>query len=404
MSVAEAPLAPISETLTSAVIDGRDVTVTFADRHRCRFNVLWLRDNCASGGDKLSALRSFTIAGMDPDLAPTAVALSGNAVTLTWPDGTGSVFDGAWLRAHSCEPDDVAASRRPLTLWDTETIREAAPTADFAAVSTDAGHHAAMLRTLHDHGFVLMNNVPATAQGTEDLAATVGYIRETDFGRVFDIVSEPEVWEMSQSQEALHPHTDDPYRYTPPGISILHCLEASGAGGGTSQIVDGFAAAEALRASDPEAFALLATTPVPWVRYRADPVPQGQDVALRAVAPIIRLDRDGALAGIRFHERSMGTLDIAPEAMDAMYRAMIAFADLLYGPRFRFEHHLEAGQAFVFDNHRVLHGRGGFAGAPGRRHMRITTTDRDAFHSRLRLAVHRAGRSGVWDALPQGAG
>jgi len=220
---------------------------------------------------------------------------------------------------------------------------------------------------------------------------------------VFDIISEPVVWEMSQSSEALHPHTDDPYRYEPPGISILHCLEASGQGGGESQIVDGFAAAEKLREEDPEAFNLLATVAVPHIRYRQDPVPQGDDVYLLAIAPVISLDRFGKICGLRFHERSFATLDIEPELMDAYYKALIKLAKLLYADTFMITHHLAPGEAFIFDNQRVLHGRSSFEGSPGRRHMRICTTDRDAFHSRLRLALSRSGRPGADDYLPGGA-
>ena len=39
----------------------------------------------------------------------------------------------------------------------------------------------------------------------------------------------------------------------------------------------------------------------------------------------------------------------------------------------------------MFDNQRVLHGRTGFDGDPGRRHLRLCTVDRDQVHSRLRL-------------------
>ena len=390
-------------SIVRAEVSARHVVVTFDDGHVSRYGFHWLRDNCSTGGDKLSAVRTYTFVDADPDLAAQSVSVEDGRLALVWPDGHRTSFDPAWLRAHCSEIASTQTRRHPLTLWSGEELQDDLPTADFEVVASDPDAHAQMLKLIHTYGFVLMQNVPATAEGTERLAEQVGYVRETDFGRIFDIISEPKVWEMSQSQEALHPHTDDPYRYSPPGISILHCLEASESGGGTSQLVDGFAAATTLREEDPRAFELLATVAIPFVRYREDPVPQGKDVRLQAVATVISLDRDGEIGGIRFHERSMGPLDVDPDIVDDYYKAMMSFAKLLYGPRFMVTRHLEAGEAFVFDNQRALHGRSAFAGRSGRRHLRICSMDRDAFHSRVRQAFARTEGKRGWDALPQGA-
>lgn len=93
---------------------------------------------------------------------------------------------------------------------------------------------------------------PTTGFRSSGLPVTAS-VRETDFGWLFDIVVEPDPFTPSQSSAALDLHTDDPYRYTPSGMSILHCVEASagdGHVGGATIVVDGFAVADAIAAED----------------------------------------------------------------------------------------------------------------------------------------------------------
>lgn len=389
-------------TQTAPLLEASDteLRVTWPDRQVAVCNVLWLRDNCPSGGDKRSAIRSFSVDQLDPDLALDRAAVGPDgAIVIEFSDGHRSAFDPTWLRANSrvgaMRDDAVVRWRRDVEL----------PTLAAAELATDTGHHR-LLEALVSHGAAVVTDVPTDVVGTEALAAELGRIRETDFGRLFDIVSEPEVWELSQSTAALDPHTDDPYRYTPSGMSILHCVEASSDGGGRSSLVDGFAVAEDLRHRAPVAFQLLSSVAVPWIRYRAESVDQGEAVHMRADASVIALDRDGEVCGIRFHERSMGVLEIEPELMAAYYRALIEFVHCIRSAEFQWEHGLAPGEALVFDNQRVLHGRTAFtapaSGTSARRHLRLCTVDRDQAHSALRLLRATLGTGTEFASLPAG--
>lgn len=373
--------------------EGRAVSVEWSTGERTSFNVLWLRDNCPSGGDKRSAFRTFSVADLDP--AMTVVGCSTeNGVTVDYSTGHQSTFDEAWLFAH--RPGGSEASRSAT--WRSDADMH---TLDMDSVRTDAGWHD-LLEAVAAQGAAIVRNVPPTNEGSSELASKLGHVRETDFGRFFDIISEPDVWTMSQSTSAMDPHTDDPYRYTPSGISILHCFESSPTGGGRSTLVDGFAVAEAIRVEAPNAFELLTTVAVPWVRHRTESVDQGEAVHLVAHAPVISLDRDGAVAGVRFHERSMGTLDIAAELVDGYYRALIEFTTRIRSTAFQWSHGLQPGEAIVFDNQRVLHGRTAFDGDPGRRHLRLCTVDRDQVHSALRLLREQMASGTEHQKLPVG--
>ena len=379
----------------------REVRVRWGDRHESRFNFLWLRDNCPSAGDKASAIRDFTLADVDENLRAEKIqAAADGGLAVEWGDGHRSAYAPRWLREHCNSPAARRERREKQVLWDSG-LQDQWPEVRFADLRGGEDGRLAMLEFVHQYGFCLIVGAPATAQGTEDIAGFLGHLRENDFGRIFDLVVEPEVWEMSQTDAPLHPHTDDPYRYAPPGVSVLHCLE-SGAGG-ESILVDGFRVCDELRKTAPADFEILAATPAQFARRRTTAASQGAAVDLRAEARIISLDRDGELAGFRFHERSMAPLDVDPDRMDSFYRALIRLTRMVYDPRFAVRRLLGPGEAIVFDNQRALHGRDGFAGGAARRHLRLCQTDRDQFHSRLRLLRSRRGRGNPENILPAGA-
>ena len=385
-----------SATTVEATSD--EVMLRWSDGSRSRFNVLWLRDNCPTGGDKRKAFRTFSIADLDPDLVVVDAWTNDDGdLEIEFGDGHRSVFDHDWLRDNSPEPHHRL--RKPRTQTHLR-IGDAIPQFELPIRGTI--EHCDLLDAVSEWGVALVTDIPSTEIGTERVAGLVGRVRETDSGRLSEIIAEPDAWEFSQTGLALDPRTDDPYRYTPGGCSILHCLESSSVGG-ESIFVDGFAVAEDLREDDPDAFDLLSETPVPFVRHRSDPVDEGEDVHLVAEAPIISLDRDHEVVGIRFDERSMAPLDIEPRLMNDYYRALISFTRMVNDPSRAVILGLTPGQAIIYDNQRVLHGQTAFGPEGGRRHLRLCTIDRDQFHSRLRRLREQHERAGVDERLPSGS-
>ncbi len=374
------------------------VILRWSDGRRTRLHSLWLRDNCPSGGDRLKAFRTFSVVDLDPDLSVVSGGIGEDgSVEIEYSDGHRSSFDPDWLATHDPEPTRRRSKPRRIT-----PVRAGVELPRVSLPSPRSRGHLELLDAVAEYGAAIVDDVPTEELGTESLAALIGRIRETDFGRIFDIVVEPEVWEFSQTGLALDPHTDDPYRYTPSGTSMLHCVEASTSGGDTL-LVDGFAVAASLEEDDPDAFDVLAEVSIPFVRHRTDSVDQGEDVHLVAHAPIISLDRDREIAGVRFHERSMGTLDIDPSMMGPYYRALIEFSRRINDPSAAVQFRIEPGQAVVYDNQRMLHGRTAFGPEGGRRHLRLCTIDRDQFHSRLRRLREDYDRPGVDERLPAGS-
>jgi gamma-butyrobetaine dioxygenase len=140
-------------------------------------------------------------------------------------------------------------------------------------------------------GLLLLSQVPADPGTVLEVAASLGYVRETNYGRLFDVRVETSPANLAFTSLPILPHTDNPYRDPVPTVQLLHGLH-NAAGGGDSGFVDGFHAAAALRALNPAAFATLAVTPVTF-RYR-DAVTE-----LSATRPLISLDTRGRLREIR---------------------------------------------------------------------------------------------------------
>jgi gamma-butyrobetaine dioxygenase len=227
------------------------------------------------------------------------------------------------------------------------------------------------------------------------VARSLGYVRETNYGRLFDVRAEPAAANLAFTRLPIAPHTDNPYRDPVPTIQLLHCLHAAAAGGGDSTFTDGFRAAAVLRGQDPAAFTCLTTTPVTFAYSDAATV-------LRATGPMIGLDPRGRIRQIRFNGRSLAPVRLPAARAKAFYAAYRAFAELAADPDAMVTARLAPGDCVIFDNTRILHGRtafadgGGTGGAgSGRRHLQGCYADLDGLASAVAvLARGRAGRAG----------
>jgi gamma-butyrobetaine dioxygenase len=164
-------------------------------------------------------------------------------------------------------------------------------------------------------------------------------------------------------------------------VQLLHCL-ANETSGGLSTLVDGFAAAEALRRRDEAAFRVLANTPVRF-RFR------DATTELVASVPLIELDVAGRVQAVHFSPRLDFVPLAPPQVLSAYYRARRAFDHLLRSPEFEIRFLLDAGELLIMDNRRLLHGRTGFDPAEGLRHLQGCYIDIDAPRSLYRVLRRR---------------
>jgi gamma-butyrobetaine dioxygenase len=365
-----------------------EIAVLWSDGRRSPFHVDWLRDNCPCAGclHRLTREQMFEIVDAPADLGIEAATIDRDgALAVRWGDGHDSRYAAGWLRVNAY--DDASRAERgaaePPTLWD------AAATVPRAAYSQLMADNLALLDwliTLRDRGLVLVGGVPTAPATVATLARRISFVRETNFGVIFDVASKPRPDSAAYTSVNLPPHTDLPTRELQPGLQFLHCL-VNEAAGGESIFVDGFAVADALAREAPEDFALLTTVPVAF--WNKD-----DRTDYRFSAPVIALDPvTGKVAELRCANFLRGPLDAPAEVVAPFYRAYRRFQAMTRDPRFRVVHRLEAGEMWVFDNRRVLHARAEFDPMSGARHLQGCYVDRDELLSRIRVLA-RGGPAG----------
>ena len=143
-------------------------------------------------------------------------------------------------------------------------------------------------------------------------------------------------------------------------------------------LVDGFAAAAALRETDPVSFAVLTSTPVPFAYV-------DKETSLTACQPLIALNPRGRISCVRLNNRSMQPVRLPYPEAEAFYAAYRAWAAIVARPEFALGLRLAPGDCLVFDNTRILHARTAFApsAGSGERHLQGCYADLDGLLSTL---------------------
>lgn len=183
----------------------------------------------------------------------------------------------------------------------------------------------------------------------------------TIYGSVFKLEAEPDpsrAINLAYTQEPLGFHQDLTYYHTPPAVQTIFCMESAADGGGVSFVKNAYAAAEAFRREEGDAFRVLSRQPVAFQKVhhrRAAPVHLVREV------PIMELGHDGAsLRRVNWSPLLEGfTLAEGAPAWEAFYAAYHAWAAFLDAwPAFSVL--LRPGQALAFHNQHLLHARSAF--------------------------------------------
>lgn len=353
------------------------VELGWPDGTHGRFPNIWLRDNAPEGFHPDTRERVFDLLSVPPDIAPEHVAVEDGTLVLRWPDGAHSRFELGWLKAHRPgQPADDPADVPPV-IWRGDAGAGAIPRAGARELLHSDAALADWLRRTRAWGLSIVEGLADSTEAGMDVARRIGMLRETNFGRTFEVRSKAAPNNLAYTADALPLHTDLTNQELPPGWQFLHCLVNAAEGGG-SVFADGVAMAEDLRAADPEAFELLSTVSVPFRFHDA-----GCDIRRRQ--HVITLDDTGAVSEICYNAHLAAVFDMGPDVLQPYYRAYRAFMAMMRDPAYQLTLMLQPGEMAVFDNRRVLHGRAAFDPATGARHLHGCYVDRGEFDSRLRV-------------------
>jgi gamma-butyrobetaine hydroxylase len=368
--------------MKATIIDGGEaLEVVFPDGQKGRFHALWLRDNALDPETRSPANGQRLITILDQPSSPRihATSLSAGNLDVTFaPEKKSVSFPLPWLRRRIYDrphPREAGWSDDALELWDS-SLEHSLPTADWPRISRDRAAMGDWLSAVRRYGFAILANVPRQSGYLCKIAEAFGYVRETNYGRWFEVRAEVSPNNLAYTNLGLQAHTDNPYRDPVPTLQLLACLENS-VEGGESLVIDGFNIAQRLKRESARHFHLLASYPARF-EYRGS-----AGVRLKAKRPLIELGPDGELIAVRFNNRSLAPLTDIPFAdMADYYAAYRRFAELIEDPAMAITFKLAPGELFIVDNTRVLHARRPFSSS-GMRWLQGCYADRDGLLSTL---------------------
>lgn len=352
--------------------------VRWSDGVETEYPWIWVRDHAHDEATihPVTQQRQLFTAGVDAGLRGVAASVVDGDVEVTWSDGSQpSRLPVAFLADYrQPAPAPIGIDVEPF-LWDGASILEEWPTVEHEAVMAGEEGVAEWLTKVARYGFCMVLGTPPSAEATRSLIERVGYIRETIFGGLWDFKADLTKADTAYTNLELRPHTDGTYSHDAPGLQLLHCLAFDGEGG-ESTMVDGFRIAAELKASQPEHHEVLSRVVVPGQYI-------GDGSHLVAARPVFRHDDAGRLVQVSFNNADRAPFLLPPDEMEAFYAALRAFEALANDQRLQWRRVNPPGEAMLFDNWRVLHGRLSYT---GHRHLCGAYVNREDFESRLRTS------------------
>ena len=375
-------------TVTELVIDDQGDHLTVSVRAGgdqgsalIELPALWLRERSPGPDaiDPVTAQRLYNPHLLPVDLFVVRVERTADGdVQVEFSDGHRATFDPSCLLADITLTDGLPGREH----W-TAAIGKP-PVYDWLAFD-DPSAELAALSDLLRYGVIVIEHLPTEPGSLLQVVARFGYVRDTNFGPVFEVLNIPDSNDLAYRSVALGAHTDNPYRTPPPGIQLLHCL-VNETTGGASTLVDGLAVIDQLDREQPGAIDLLATTAVRF-RFR------DETTDIVSVRPIVDRDFDGTVTGLRYSPK-LDELPLLPVAeMQRFQAARIRLAQLLDDDAFVLRFTLQAGQLMMFDNSRVLHGRTSFDPNEGNRHLQGCYIDIDGPQATLRMLAREVANT-----------
>lgn len=338
---------------------------------------LWLRERCQDELhlDRVTKQRLFDPHQLPEDLRVKKIELlSADKLQISFSDG----YEGTYnINEFDADFDiwDGAPEPKP---WLSD-VEKSNFYVEYDDLRSEKGLFNA-LKTFITYGLIIVNGVPERSDTVLEVAEFFGHVRQTNFGKYFEVYTRPDSNDLAYRSVPLGPHTDNPYRDPMPGIQLLHCIKNETTGG-LSTLVDSLSVIEQLRKEDPYGVELLSTIPV---RYRHF----DQDVDLIERRTMIQLDSAGRVEGVAYSPRLDFLPLLQPEELKVFHRARKRLGQLFSDPRFEWRFKLEPGQLQMFHNTRVLHGRTSFDPSEGFRHLQGAYIDLDEPKGRY-LALKR---------------
>jgi len=348
-----------------------------------RYHSTWLRDNALDGEtrDKKNGQRLISISDIPAKTYIKSASLNkkGKEVIIVFlPKKKQVKFSSNWLLNNAYDnskKNSKVWTDASVKIWSKSTLKNI-PVINYKTAKSNKKLLIKWLKSLYSLGFAKITGSEKKSGTVIKIAKLFGYVRETNYGKWFDVKSKTNAINLAYTNLGLQAHTDNPYRNPVPTIQILHCIKNSTKGGDT-KVVDGFNAALRLKRENNKYFDLLS-------KYCSQFEFKGKkNVHLKSRFPMINLSPDGELTAIHFNNRSIGPIRNVPyRDMLNYYKAYRKFSKIIDDDKMAISFKLKPGDSFIVDNTRVLHARTAYSGT-GTRWLQGCYADKDGLLSTI---------------------
>ncbi|RFU79281.1 gamma-butyrobetaine dioxygenase [Trichoderma arundinaceum] len=261
--------------------------------------------------------------------------------------------------------EDVSLPRKRSVLrrtgavyWDREIIAQQVRRIDYAEfMKDDSEAFWDVIVDICRFGLVYLKNVPRDEESVVRITTRIANIRETFYGRTFDVRAKPNAENVAYTSGYLGLHQDLLYLDPPPMIQVLHCMDNSCAGG------------ESLFSDGERVGRLL----WPFVtRHRMAPLAEhhvpyqyGKNGYHYFSSRYVLDGNEAGFANVYWSPPFQGRYLSPVKDIRRWIEPARIFADLINHQDAIHEHKMEPGECVLFDNLRVLHGRNSFDAAGG---------------------------------------
>ena len=330
------------------------INILFSNNKEDNFLNIWLRDHARDedSWDHRSNQRKIYTAKLDPKLHIKKAILkdNGKSVDILWSDLKKPInYTSNFFLENSNKSQKI---NNNIHIWDKKDIGEEIYT-DFQNTITNDGFKE-FLEKLYKFGFVVIQNCKTEMSSVEKIANKIGYVRESIFGGLWSFESNNDMADSAYTQDELRPHTDSTYSNDAPGLQLLLCCHYE-ATGGESIMVDGFKIAEKIYKENRDLYTLLSEIEVTGQYI-------GDGVFLEAKRPIFKLNSNKELVQVSFNNYDRAAFRMDDEKTLKFYDAIREFDLIANNREYQWRHILKPGELLIFNNWRILHGRGSFKG------------------------------------------
>ena len=331
-----------------------DLHVYFYNEREEIYPNIWLRDHARDeeNWDKRSNQRKTFTATLDFKLKIKSAEIldNGKSIKIIWPDLEKPVTYSHEFLFNNSINNKSKINR--LKLWKENDLDDQIYI-DFETVQSNEGYKK-FLKNLYQYGFSVVQNCKTEMSSVENIVNKIGYVRNSIFGGLWSFESNEDKADSAYTQEELRPHTDATYSNDAPGLQLLLCCDYK-AKGGDSIMVDGFKIAEIIKKDNKELFEILST-----INVKGSYI--GDGVFLEAERPIFNLNSKKELFQVSFNNYDRAPFRFEKDLTIKFYEAIRTFDLMANSKEYQWRHILKPGELLIFNNWRVLHGRGSFDG------------------------------------------